>query len=416
MATVSRRLPAQPHLDVPKREAQELLKAVRSAQPEAIDRFRRHHPRWIAGAAPVPREFRLHDAQLVVAREYGFAKWPDLKRRIESNEQSKALEQAIRADDLVATLRILREHPALLHIPVRNGNWGPPMSHAANLGRIEIVQAVAAIGAKDFQHAFDRAVLQGQIHVARWLHGRGAQLTPGIIMGACETLNVAGARFVAELNGPFTDRNGDRLAPLAMVLCTYGRDPARKHAMLDLFASLGYALMAFHRGDAARLKQFLRNDPSLLHRRFAGGEIYPAALGGREMGAHGTSLEGTTLLHLAVDFDEQEIFDLLLSAGVDVNARATVDAEGFGGHTPIYNAVVSCSYLCGRQQDAGMARALLERGASRDTRVNLRKFLDWIDKPRWHETRQVTPLEWGREFPLANWANPAVMDLLGNAY
>ena len=26
--------------------------------------------------------------------------------------------------------------------------------------------------------------------------------------------------------------------------------------------------------------------------------------------------------------------------GADANARATIDAEGFGGHTPLFNAVV----------------------------------------------------------------------------
>ena len=47
----------------------------------------------------------------------------------------------------------------------------------------------------------------------------------------------------------------------------------------------------------------------------------------------GTPLDGTTLLHAAIDFDEQEIFELLLAHGADVNARAAVDAAGFGGHT-----------------------------------------------------------------------------------
>jgi ankyrin repeat protein len=56
---------------------------------------------------------------------------------------------------------------------------------------------------------------------------------------------------------------------------------------------------------------------------------------------HWTPIDGTTLLHIAIDFDDEEIFDLLLAEGADVNARAKVDAEGFGGHTPIFNAVVS---------------------------------------------------------------------------
>ena len=103
------------------------------------------------------------------------------------------------------------------------------MSHAANLGRLEIIKAMAALGARDFQHAFDRAVLQGKIDCARWLHEHGAKAAPGIIMGACETLKPSGVRLLVELDAPFTDERGNRLAPLAMVLETYGRNPAGKH-------------------------------------------------------------------------------------------------------------------------------------------------------------------------------------------
>ena len=46
MATVSRRLPERPHLDVPKREARELLNQWRNGEPEAFDRIRRRHPRF----------------------------------------------------------------------------------------------------------------------------------------------------------------------------------------------------------------------------------------------------------------------------------------------------------------------------------------------------------------------------------
>ena len=134
------------------------------------------------------------------------------------------------------------------------------MSHAANLGRLEIIKAMAALGARDYQHAFDRAVLQGKIECARWLHEHGAKAAPGIIMGACETLKPAGIRFLVELNAPFTDERGNRLAPLAMVLETYGRNPTGKHEILELFAQRGYELpdtpmMAFHRGDISRIRE-----------------------------------------------------------------------------------------------------------------------------------------------------------------
>jgi ankyrin repeat protein len=422
MATVSRTLPRQPHLDIPKRQARELLREWRAARPEAIDRIRRRHPKFAAAdeAAIRAATFRLSDAQLVIAREYGFAHWTQLKERIHSNSLAGVLQTAIRADDGDTVVRVLRDNPKLLHVPVWSGNWGPPMSHAANLGRLEIIKAVAKLGARDFQHAFDRALLQGQIESAKWLLEHGAKLAPGIIMGTCETLNADGLRFLSELNAPFTNERGNRLAPLALALETYCRNPEGKHKVLEVFAQHRYKLpdtpiMAFHRGQVDRLKDHLRRDPGLIERRFTLREIYPPELGCAEdgrSGMHGTPIDGTTLLHLAIDFDEQEIFDLLLQHGADANARATVDTAGFGGHTPLFNAIVSCAYACGRQRDALMAKALLRGGAKPTVRTNLRKFLDWQETPGWHEAREVTPEEWGQNFPEESWVNSAALELL----
>ena len=413
MATVSRGLPERPHLDVPKREARELLEDWRNGDPDALDRIRHRHPRF-AGAADATiaaGPFRLAGAQLVIAREYGFAHWTALKQRIETNALAHALLVAIGAGDREAAVDIVRAEPRLLHVPLWSGNWGPPMSHAANLGRLEIVEAMAGLGAQDFQHAFDRALLQGQIGCARWLHAHGASLAAGLIMGPCETLNVAGFEFLADAGAPLTDQHGNRLAPLALVLQTYGRRPEGKHAILDSFARRGYDLpdtpmMAFHRGSVPALEAHLRREPSLLARRFTLREIYPAELGCPEgrPGMHWTPIDGTTLLHLAIDFYEREIFEWLLARDADVDARASVDADGFGGHTPLFHTVV-----CGPWGDRTFVDALLARGASTDTRASLRKFLDWRAQPHWHEARNVTAAEWGRGFPDEGWVNQAAL-------
>ncbi|MFL5617764.1 MAG: ankyrin repeat domain-containing protein, partial [Gemmatimonadaceae bacterium] len=345
MVTVSRGLPDRPHLDVPEREARELLGEWRTGDRDALARLRHRHPQFEAAddSAIAAGPFRLSDAQLVIAREYGFAQWTELKQRIETNAFAHALLVAIRDDDRDAAVQIVRAEPRLLHLPLWSGNWGPPMSHAANLGRLEIIEAMAALGARDFQHAFDRALLQGRIECARWLHAHGATLAPGIIMGSCETLNASGFDFLADLGAPLTNERGDRLAPLALVLGTYGRNPAGKYAILDSLVRHGHDLpdtpiMAFHRGSVAGLEAHLRRDPSLLARRFTLREIYPPELGCAEGGGmHWTPIDGTTLLHLAIDFMEREVFDWLVARGAHVDARALVDAEGFGGHTPLFH-------------------------------------------------------------------------------
>jgi hypothetical protein len=417
MVTVSRGLPDRPHLDVPRRQARELLDQWRTADPDALGRIRGRHPKFASAddAAIAAAALRLSDAQLVIAREYGFAHWAEMKQRIEANSLAHALQAAIRADDRDEVVRLVRLRPGLLHIPLASGNWGPPMSHAANLGRLEIIRTLTALGARDHQHAFDRALLQGQIECARWLHAQGAKLVPGIVMGTCETLNAAGFNLLADLGAPLTDARGDRLAPLALALATYGRNPAGKHAILESFARRGYDLpdtpiMAFHRGSIERLREHLRRDPGLLARRFTLREIYPPELGcanGDGSGMHWTPIAGTTLLHLAIDFEEPEIFDWLISEGADVDAPAAVDADGFGRHTPLFHTVV-----CHPGGGTTFIETLLQRGASTGARASLRKFLDWCENPRWHEARDVTARQWGEGFPERGWVNAAALRLL----
>lgn len=417
MATVSRGLPERPHLDVPKREARELLNQWRKAERDAFERIRRRHPKYRTAddSTLAAGPFRLSDAQLVIAREYGFANWTALKQRVEANSLAHALDAAIRADDRDAAVRLIQMQPEMLHVPVVSGNWGPPMSHAANMGRLEIIKAMAALGARDFQHAFDRAILHGRIECARWLLEHGAKVAPSAIMGACETLNADGFRFLAERNAPLTDDSGNRLAPLGLVLETYNRLPKGKHEILEMFVERGYDLpdtpmLAFHRGDVSRLEKHLRRDPELIERRFTRREIYPPECGCADddrSGMHWTPIHGTTLLHLAIDFREMEIFEWLLARGADVNVRAVIDHDGFGGHTPLFNAVLN-----GPWPEAATTRRLLEHGADKKARASLRKFLDWTENPRWHDARDVTAAEWARGFPEQGWVNADALPLL----
>ncbi len=423
MSTVSRDLPAQPHLDVPKRQARELLQECKAKSVDALDRVRRQHSRFHkSGVDDISTLLKLSDTQLVIAREYGFSTWTQLKQRITENTITQLIDKAIRSNDSAAVTRLLLAYPNLLHVPVRSGNWGPPMSHAANMGLLDMVKTIAALGAKDFQHAFDRALLHGEIKTAEWLHEHGAAFTPGIIMGSCETLNEHGFAFLDDSGVSLANDKNDSLAPLAMVLETYCRNPAGKHAILQRFKKRQYhwtdtSMMAFHCGDLNRLKIHLQNDPALIDRRFSYREIYPPELGCADdfrSGLHGTPIDGTTLLHLSIDFDEQEIFDWLLDQGADVNAAAIIDKEGFGGHTPLFNAIVSDAYANGRQRDAYMVQRLLDLGADFNIRVNLRKYLDWCEEPGWCMARNVTPLEWAANFPEKGWVNWEAIGIIEN--
>jgi hypothetical protein len=424
MSTVSRGLPAHPHLDVPKQQARELLRQCKANVTEALDRIRRRHPRFhIADDDAISSTLKLSDSQLVIAREYGFSSWTQLKLRITANTAAQLIDKAIRRNDAAMVTQLITAYPDLLHVPVVSGNWGPPMSHAANLGLPDMVKTIAALGAKDFQHALGRALLHGDIDIAKWLHQQGAEFTPGIIMGSCETLNDRGFGFLDDAGATLADANGDKLAPLAMILETYSRNPEGKHAILQRFKKRHYQwadtpMMAFHCGDLDRLKIHLQQDPALTNRRFSYREIYPPELGcgadDLRLGLHGTPIDGTTMLHLSIDFDERQIFDWLLEQGADVNAAAVIDKEGFGGHTPLFNATVSQAYGTGRQRDAYKVQRLLDLGADIHVRVNLRKYLDWREEPGWHIARNVTALEWAAGFPEKGWVNKEAITIIEN--
>lgn len=76
-------LPNNPSLDPLRRDARSLQRHVTESDPDALLLVRRHHPRPEVALAPAPQRFALHDAQLTVARGYGFTGWPALVHHLE---------------------------------------------------------------------------------------------------------------------------------------------------------------------------------------------------------------------------------------------------------------------------------------------------------------------------------------------
>ena len=68
------------NLEQQKKQARELLRAVRAGSTDALARLRGQHLRWATVEdTTVRQEMALHDAQFVIAREQGFASWSKLK-------------------------------------------------------------------------------------------------------------------------------------------------------------------------------------------------------------------------------------------------------------------------------------------------------------------------------------------------
>jgi len=113
----TRKLADRPDLDHLKRQAKDLLHAFRDGAPEAVAEVTAHyHDADLATLA-------LHDAQLVIARAYGFESWPRLKAYIEGATDQR-LVAAVRAGDVPQVRALVDARPELsgrsgaLHVAV----------------------------------------------------------------------------------------------------------------------------------------------------------------------------------------------------------------------------------------------------------------------------------------------------------
>src|SRR5687767_13445530 len=111
---MKRQLPSRPRLDQLKIQAKELVKSCKSQAPEAIRRVRDAHPRWSKGTAReiAHAKIKLSDAQLVIAREYGFESWPKLKQHVqklelENRDPHELFRSAFKNDDAVLMQELL---------------------------------------------------------------------------------------------------------------------------------------------------------------------------------------------------------------------------------------------------------------------------------------------------------------------
>src|SRR5262245_37599483 len=111
--TTSKPLPDRPSLDSLRKQAKKLARDIAAGDAAAIARARVHLPR-------VDLPLTQRNAQLVIAREYGYAGWQDLTAEV-SRRLGKGLEWAaaqarrvIHDNDVERLKLLLAEYPALL--------------------------------------------------------------------------------------------------------------------------------------------------------------------------------------------------------------------------------------------------------------------------------------------------------------
>ncbi len=93
------RLPEYPNLDHLREQAKDLLRDYRNHDRAAIARFRNSLPAAEGkdDAAIAAMQLKLHDAQTVIAREYGLPSWKNLKNNVDwrNSRRSQAREDAV---------------------------------------------------------------------------------------------------------------------------------------------------------------------------------------------------------------------------------------------------------------------------------------------------------------------------------
>lgn len=200
---------------------------------------------------------------------------------------------------------------------------------------------------------------------------------------ACELHDAEGiaATLSAGLdpNSPFDGRT-----PLTWLLEMYTRSdafPQCLRALLDRGAVLDVPWIApVLLNDWLAIQQAVQADSSWLRRTLS----LPSAF---------TPLDDVGPLHVAAELGHRDATRTLLALGADVNARAGVDADGLGGHTPIFHTVNSNG-----NRSAPVMELLLEAGADVRARVD---GLTWGRGFEWETTFfDLTPLSYAQLGPL----------------
>jgi hypothetical protein len=398
------RLPVRPDLEQLHRQANELLRAIHAGDANGIAELREHHPESIDPAAAT-----LADAQLVLARRYRVSGWTRLVQAVQ-------LADAIWRDDPDKVSEIISRNPALIKEDVlirTDSNWGPPMTYAANLGRDRIIRLLHSLGARDFESAAGRAALQGKtgtLHLIYDLAGR-PPLDKLSLAGCAYTLSVEGTAALLALRVRPIGPNGADTNTMEHLLGTDSRNPSAKHRILEMYVEHGFEppdtpVMALHRGRLDLIEAHLSRDPDLLTRTFDIADVFPLApaCARDPYTAQGTPVHGTTLLHIAAHFDELDIGKWLLDRGMNPDAHAAIDVDGFGGYTALFSTVVSqrnfwVNYGKGQPDEARFTRLLLDRGAEPNVRASIRQRLEeGHGGGPVREYRDVTPLGWGEQY------------------
>jgi ankyrin repeat protein len=253
MSLPTRTLSVRPDLAQLKRQARELLKAFAAGDAAAVAEINTHY------RAANARSFALSDAQLVIARAYGFESWPKLRAFVD-RVTVRQLVQAVRAGDEAAVRAMIAKRPEIVNLDV---------------------------GENDEHQALHHAVLARQPAMVRLLMQSGADPRKGIYphRTATDALTLAAERGYSDIVAIIREEEGGRLStPVATI------DD-------DTAAALAAAFQ-------------VNDEPAII----AALEAQPNPIAAADTNGH-------TALHWAAACGLEQVMTWLLDHGANVNAR-----------------------------------------------------------------------------------------------
>ena len=329
-------LPARASLAWLKKTAKQNLAALRDTDPEA----------------------RLADAQLALARAYGFASWRALKAHVEapmapaSDTVVAAFLRAVGDGEMAKVRAALAAMPGLVDAVGPHPYWGgrPQALHVAvETKRPEMIALLLDAGAdangRNDEYGWWSPVMlacsRGRRDLAETLLARGAAI------GLPEALLLGLDARVAELLGPTLPQS--RWGPLLSLartpaaidlLLDRGADPAEQDAWgatpLDALSKLGP-----------------EGQPLIRHLRARGVRVEARHLAGIDDGAALAALaeaepaqvRDPSVLLAAVDSGDLAMVRWLLAKGADVNARAPDRSRQTALHNAAWNGDLAMTEL-----------------------------------------------------------------------
>jgi ankyrin repeat protein len=286
---MTKSLPERPDLAWLKKAAKEHLAELRTKDPET----------------------KLHQAQLAIARDYGFASWRALKAHVDVESADGQIIAAATNGNAAELKRLLADYPA--KITLSGGQWRMPLLHlAAQGGHLDCVNLLLVLGCDvNERDKYDRA------YPLHWAAAEGH-------LPVVKRLIAVGG----DVDGAGDDHD---MSVIGWATCfQHVRSEVADYLLAKGAAPTIFSAVALNRADLVR--ELVKADPRLLGRQMSRFEH-------RRMP-----------LHFAVLKERAEMVTLLLELGADPGAKDD------RGNTPLNYA--------SPKMDRKIAGALIAAGAS----------------------------------------------------